>query len=70
MTTIRHKPEQVVEMYVDLERGNTLRIPRVSNITRLKEAFIRHGLKPRVDFVISHQGPYCVIKRLSANQPT
>lgn len=56
---------EVSENYNLLERGQALRLSKVTNITHFKSALGRRGLKEGVDYEARQRGKFCFLKRLS-----
>jgi len=56
---------QLASDYNLLASGRTLKMPRVSNVTNMKRALERRGIKEREDFDAYNQGKFFFLRKLS-----
>lgn len=48
-----------------MEVGRTLKIPRVSNVTNIKEALGRRGIESEADYDARNRGKFFYLRKLS-----
>lgn len=56
---------EIAAKYNELERGQALRLSKLSNVTHFKQALGRRGLKEGVDYEARQRGRFCFLKRIS-----